>query len=878
MTRSKREQFVKLIPASEELCRERYYVTHEDGSQETFPDLCKRIADYVGQNDEEKDNFFYLLNTLQVIPNTPLIVSAGTSTKGATGSACFVLPQVADSIDGENGWAESLHHSMLITKFGGGVGQDLSLIREKGATVDGHPSSAPGPIGYATMLDGMATPMRQNYSRRGAFMISLDINHPDAPSFAAVKDSSSKTNLSNMNLSFNTYDEFMYRATEQWDKVTGNKLYPLISPKTGKVVREINARDFLMEIATHAYNCGCPGMRFIDHITKTWCLQDYEPIVGVNPCGEQNGNAWMSCMLAADNLARILLPSLEFGHKKLDWKNFEYVIRNSVRFLDNVLDCGKFPTDIDGKMKFAEMSIKTRRIGLGVMGLAHLLILLELPYDSDEGRSLVEKIFEFKNNIEKDESLVLGRKKGTFTLWEKSTYYPDLPYRNSEWSTVAPTGATGVLANNETGGIEPIFTLAGERVTEEGNIISLLSPQLLKYCEYKGLDTKQVLSYVSKNGSIQDCPNFPEEGKAIFKIANEIHWRDHVDMQATIQKYVSNAISKTINLSSKATPKDVFDAYIYAWEKGCKGITAYVDGSKSGQPLKIAGQQHDDLQTQLVVDMVDIKGVPIEIVADILHMSIDEVIFRIKSNGHPLAKSTPIKVDPDHVRQIDKYTLQKIEGQLLAGGSLSRVEDEDTASLTICNYNINYLSSFDDSTLKTANVRKSRKIYARKSNDIETNILRTQEYPILFSKLYQRWYRDGTKRLPARFKITETSARTWFLAYGNVKNDVLYIYTSIPEADIERLIKTIEDEIVGTSCTHEDADSKGTKIIIGNKKAFFDYISRIPIETYKLDPENYDISVDRICPRCGSTDTVKTGTCFTCNTCMYGEGSCEVGK
>ena len=879
MTRSNREQFELLIPASEQLCKERYYVVREDGSSETFPELCDRIAEHVAQTEEEKESFFYLLNTLQIVPNSPLISSAGKGQKGANGSACFVLPQVVDSIDGIDGWAESLHHSMLVTKFGGGVGQDLSLIRETGAVVDGHKGAAPGPLGFAHMVNGMAGPMRQNHTRRGAFMLSLDISHPDSPSFASVKDSKEKTNLSNMNLSLNADDEFMFRATEQWEKIEGGRLYPLTSPHTGDTVREVNARDFLMEIATHAYNCGCPGLRFKDRIIQYWCLQQILPIIGVNPCGEQNMNAWGTCNLTAINLARVLLPTLEFGHKRLDWKNFEYVIRTSVRFLDNILDCGEFPEDVDGKMKFKEMAMKTRRIGLGVMGMAHLLVLLELPYNSQEAIDIIEKIFKFKSEIERDESLVLGKEKGTFGLWEQSSFYPDLPYRNSEWSTVAPTGATGVLANLETSGIEPIFALAGTRTTEEGNIIDILVPQLEKYCNHFDLDTDVILEYATKHGSVLGCEAMPNEGKEVFRISNEIHWKDHIDMQAVIQKYTSNAISKTINMNSNATIQDVFDAYVYAWKMGCKGITVYVDGSKSGQPLKIAGTyEQEDMQTQMVIDLVITKSIPIETAADILHMSIDEVIFRIKSTGHSLNKSTPAKINPDTVRNIDKYTLQKIEGQLLAGGKLIADEEEESSVLTISNYNINYLSAFDDSTLKTANVRKARKIYSKKKTDFITNILRTQEYPVLYKKLYKRWYREGVKRLPPRLKITETVARTWFLAYGNVKNDVLYIYTSIQEEDIERLIKKLEDAIPGISCTWEPANGKGIKIIIGNKRAFFEYISLLPIETYKLDPENYDISAERICPRCGSTDTIKTGTCFTCNSCTYGEGVCEIGK
>ena len=858
-----RKIYKKLIPASEILAKQTYY---REG--ENFPSLCTRVAKHVGKTKADKSNYQELLQSLQLVPNTPLWHTAGLNTSGANGSACFVIPPVEDSILDKDGWFDALKYNAGITKYGGGVGQDVSLIREQDADIDIHKKVAPGPLGWMEIMNGSAEQMRQNIIRRGANMVTIHISHPDVLKFAACKNveiqSGTRGPFANINTSIRVTDEFMRKAVG----IDPDPSFILRSPHSG-IETVVDAREVLAEIGRHACECGDPGLLFWDRAIESWCLQKVYPIAGVNPCGEQFLEAWGACNLAAINLPTSLLFKQNYG-QKLDYDNFEYVIRMGVRFLDDVLDAGKFPAVGD----IAEHAMNTRRIGLGIMGLAQLLALQEVPYNSEDGYKFVSQIMKFKQEVENDESERLAKERGCFPLWEKSSLYPDTPRRNAEVSTIAPTGATGVLANCATGGLEPYFALYYIRRTEAGQTIEVLAPELEKYCRHKKIDVDKVITHVKEHGSVQNLRMFPEEGKEIFKTASEMHWSDHVKMQATCQKYVGNSISKTINMPRGTTPSEVVEAYKLAWQEGCKGITAYVDGSKDLQPLSTAST---DTLASLIQTLYNKDTLDEHRIADILRISTDEVVLQLRKLGIKLNRTNVDKQDPDTKRRIAPFILQKLEGEMLAGARIVGVDEEDgSAAIEIVNYNLNLLSYTDD-MLKGDNVRKARKIYSGTRHNQQTNILRTQSYPALY-RMWKRWYKDGSKRIPARWRPTPTAIRQLFTSYGGRKDGDTYFHTTISIDDISnKLIPKLEEAIPG--CQFNIDTDTGSEIVhkvhIKNPQAFFKYIEQAPIETESLDLESYEYSCSR-CPKCGSTNFIDTGKCKTCWDCGYVDGACAI--
>jgi ribonucleoside-diphosphate reductase alpha chain len=862
--KSNRKILKKLIPASEELARQTYYRNGED-----FPALCKRVASHVGQTTAYKRHYQDLLQSLQLVPNTPLWYTAGLSTSGANGSACFVIPQVADSIYDKDGWFDALKYNAGITKYGGGVGQDVSLIRETGANVDIHKNVAPGPLGWMEIMNASAEQMRQNFGRRGANMVTIHISHPDVMSFAGCKDveiqSGTRGPFANINISVRVTDEFMRKAIGE----DPDPMFTLVSPYDG-VETVMDAREMLKQIAAHACECGDPGLLFWDRATESWCLESLYPLSGVNPCGEQFLEEWGCCNLTAINLPIALLEKQAFG-QELDWNNFEYVIRMGVRFLDDVIDAGKFPAV--GKIE--EHARDTRRIGLGIMGLAQLLAYQEVAYDSEEGRAFVEHVMEFKEAVEMDESAKLAEERGSFPLWESSSLYPDTPRRNAEVSTIAPTGATGVLANCATGGLEPYFALYYIRKVETGQKIEVLAPELERYCKYNKLDTEKVLTHVKEHGSVQNLKSFPDEGKDIFRTAGEMEWESHILMQSACQKYTGNSISKTINMPRGTSPDEVLKAYVMAWKEGCKGITVYVDGSKDLQPLNVATQSE---LAQLIQTLYNGKSSLDEHrIADILRISTDEVVLQLRKLGIKLKRTNPDKDDPDNKRRIASFVLQKLEGEMLAGARIVGVDDEDkSAAIEIVNYNLNLLSYTDD-MLKSDSVRKSRKIYSGQRHGQQTNILRTQSYPALY-RMWKRWYKDGQKVLPTKWKPTPTSIRQLFTSYGGRKNGDTYFHTTLNLDDVvDKLIPRLEEAIPGCEFSVKEAGptDRVFKVYISNPPALFKYIEQAPIETQALDLESYEYSCSR-CPACGSTNFVDTGKCKTCWDCGYADGVCSI--
>lgn len=505
---------------------------------------CKSEDEFAQKAAIAEKKFYTLMSNLDFLPNSPTLVNAGNELQQL--SACFVIP-VEDSM--ENIF-EAVKQAALIHKTGGGTGFSFSRLRPENSTVSATSGIASGPVSFMQVFDKATEVIKQGGTRRGANMGILRIDHPDILSFIHVKDG--KDSLSNFNISVAITDTFM-------EKVEHDQDYDLVDPKTNGVVQRISARKVWGEIIESAWKTGDPGVVFIDRInaSKANPVPGRGPIESTNPCGEQPLYPWDSCNLGSINLANFV----EDG--KVDYPRLQEVIHDSVHFLDNVIDMNKWPND-----KIAEVSMAIRRIGLGVMGWADMLIKMGVPYDSSEACYLAEQLSSFIQREADAASRKLAVERGPFPEWDKSIYKDDGIIRNATRTTIAPTGTISIIAGCSSG-IEPVFALEFKRShyldkdPNKRHEMDEVHPELKNWREVNG--SSPIPSY--------------------FRSAMEIDAKWHIAHQSAWQKNTDNAVSKTINLPSAATVEDVRSVYDLAWISGCKGVTIYRDGSKEQQVL-----------------------------------------------------------------------------------------------------------------------------------------------------------------------------------------------------------------------------------------------------------------------------------------------------
>ena len=514
--------------------------------------------------------FYDAMSNLEFLPNSPTLMHAGTKFNQL--SACFVLP-LEDNLASI---FKTMEEAATIARTGGGVGIPLSNLRARGTKVKSTGGVTSGPISFLQLFNQMANVINEGSSRRVAMMAVMNVHHPDIMDFIFAKGVEEE--IKNFNISVGATDVFM-------KAVLANKDYELRSPghtpgELGEVVKKISARRVMDMITFQAWKTADPGMVFLDRMNQQSPVNHLGLIETTNPCGEQPLLAYESCNLGSINLAKCL------NVKGINWEKTEALVRLGVRFLDDVIDICSYPLpEIDA------MSKKTRKIGLGVMGLADLLVLLKIPYASNEALKLSERLAKFIQNIARDESKSLAQVRGSFpafkgSLWDRQGFKA---MRNSTVNTVAPTGTISIIANCSSG-IEPLFALTYVRK----NILDVNNTELIevnqkfeKTAKENQFYSKELMRQVSVSGGIDGLPGVPKDIKEIFKVSHEIGWDGHVKMQAAWQKHIDAAVSKTINLVSSATPDDIREAYLLAYETGCKGITVYRDGSKTKQVLNV---------------------------------------------------------------------------------------------------------------------------------------------------------------------------------------------------------------------------------------------------------------------------------------------------
>ena len=587
------ETTAKMSEQAEVILNHRYYLKNSENEVvEDATAMFQRVAKAVASIEDsyytlpvEKElvaiDFYTIMKNLEFIPNSPTLMNAGTHQ--GTMSACFVLP-LEDSMQEI---MKASTDSAMVQKFGGGTGFALSKIRPRGDSIKSTHGISCGPIEVLKTLSRVSSMITQGGKRDGANMAVMSVYHPDILEFINCK--STEGDIHNFNISVGVDSHFMEAA------INGLS-YKLINPKDNTVYGELNAGEVLDRIIMGAWTNGEPGMVFLDTINKdNHVIEKYGPMIATNPCGEQPLLPNESCNLGSINLSQFFIPYKgnfkdvkNRWHAQINWDRLKKVTRIATRFLDNVIDANYYATS-----EIEEMTKATRKIGLGIMGFADLLIQLRIPYNSELARQVADQIMQEIRSETDKESIALAKIRGVFPDFEISNYdKEDERFRNHCRLTVAPTGTISMIADTSSG-IEPTFALAWKKQNIlEGKTLNYVN----KYFEADAKEYKfysdDLMNYLAEGGSLQEIDfTIPDWIKEVYITSPDISSRDHVLMQSYFQQHIDSGVSKTINMPNKASMEEVKDAYLLAYHSGCKGITVYRAGSREKEVLVKGSQE-----------------------------------------------------------------------------------------------------------------------------------------------------------------------------------------------------------------------------------------------------------------------------------------------
>jgi ribonucleoside-diphosphate reductase alpha chain len=557
---------------------ERRYLTKDGEGRvtETPQELFRRVARHIASaeliyNPEVdvslyEEAFYQLMANLEFLPNSPTLMNAGRELGQL--SACFVLP-IEDSMESI---FDAVKYTALIHKSGGGTGFSFSRLRPERDRVGSTGGIASGPVSFMRVFDTTTDVIKQGGMRRGANMAILNVEHPDILKFIEAKENPEA--LTNFNLSVAVTDEFMKAVGKGTD-------YNLVNPRTGEAMGNLNAREVFDKIVDMAWRTGDPGVVFIDEINRHNPTPKLGKIESTNPCGEQPLLPFESCNLGSINLSKMVAD--KDGQPYIDYDKLSQTVKLAVRFLDNVIEVNQFPLP-----EIAEMTKTTRKIGLGVMGFADMLIQLGIPYDSEQGLVVAEEIAHFISAEADKASIELAQERGVFPAFQGSIYdVPDgLRFRNASRTTIAPTGSLSIIANCSSG-IEPLFALSYVRHILEGEEFIEVNPYFEEAAKKGEFYSPELMKQLAEGKRLKDIEEVPEQIKKLFVTAHEISPEWHVKVQAVFQKFTDSAVSKTVNFPHEATPEDVAKVYMLAYQEGLKGITIYRDRSRESQVLTV---------------------------------------------------------------------------------------------------------------------------------------------------------------------------------------------------------------------------------------------------------------------------------------------------
>ena len=577
------ERSTELTTNASVVLERRYLSKDREGNiLEDSVGMFRRVAKNLSQADlmysateEERkateDKFFLAMRRLELLPNSPTLMNAGRELQQL--SACFVLP-VDDNL---GSIFDKVKQTALIHKSGGGTGFSFSRLRPEGDVVGSTGGVASGPVSFIRAFDAATDVVKQGGTRRGANMGILNVNHPDVEKFIVATEDGK--NLSNFNISVAVNKDFM-------ERVKAGQEYDLVNPRTGKITGQLNAKELFDKLTNMAWKTGDPGLIFLDLINEDNPNPQLGMIESTNPCGEQPLLPHESCNLASINVARMV--TIVNGDTVMNWERLDETVDIAVHLLDNVIDMNKYPIP-----EIEEMSKKTRRIGLGIMGHSDLLIELGLRYDSEEALEFTRELMSRIQVRTHQASSELAQVRGSFPAWDGSIYSQDgpkgpaRPMRNSAPTTIAPTGTISIIAGASSG-IEPLFALSYVRNVMDNTKLVEGNPYFEAVAKHEGFYTEELMEDLAQTGSLEHM-DIPEWVKDVFRVSHDIAPDWHVKMQGAVQEHVDNSVSKTINFPNDATVEEIAGAYMLAYELGCKGITVYRDGSKDGQVLSTGG-------------------------------------------------------------------------------------------------------------------------------------------------------------------------------------------------------------------------------------------------------------------------------------------------
>ena len=588
---------MKISKNAQEVLKRRYLTKDEAGNPiETVEGMFRRVAravasvdtvfDPAANPDATETRFYEMMTDLDFLPNSPTLMNAGKELGQL--SACFVLP-VGDSMEEI---FEAVKQAALIHKSGGGTGFSFSRLRQSGAMVRSTGGVASGPISFMRVFNMATEAVKQGGTRRGANMGILRVDHPDILSFIDCKKDNA--DITNFNISVGITEDFM-------QAVGLGQSYELVDPATGRVTGELDAKEVFSHIVEGAWHNGEPGIIFLDRLNRDNVVPGQREIESTNPCGEQPLLPYESCNLGSINLYN-MIKAKDKGCA-IDYDKLKITVEDAIHFLDNVIEINKYPLE-----KIEETTRATRKIGLGVMGFADMLLALGIGYNTEEGVKLGEELMAFIADASHKATRRLAEVRGGFPLFDESTLKDSAPWRNATTTTIAPTGTISIIAGVSSG-VEPVFAYVYIRNVMDNTEMLEVHPMLRKMLGDNGLYSDALMKRISQEGSLAHIEEIPDSIKKVFVCSHDVSPYYHIKMQAAFQKHTDNAVSKTVNFPHDATQDDVRDVFMLAYELDCKGVTIYRDGSREGQVLSIGRVNREDNSDALVCDACE--GAPL---------------------------------------------------------------------------------------------------------------------------------------------------------------------------------------------------------------------------------------------------------------------------